>query len=234
MDRESAVRPARVTPGAVFWDMDGTLLDSEPLWDIAVGDLAVRHGIMMTPALREATFGNALPDALRKVYEAAFVPEQDRDFDGDARWLLDRVTELFTAGLPWRPGARAALDTVAAAGIPMVLVTNTVRELTDVALLTLGPERFVHSVCGDEVPTGKPAPDPYLRAAELVGLDPAACLVIEDSPTGADAATAAGIPALIVPSLTPVARNSLRTLRPSLVGLTAHVLADAWAGQRTG
>ena len=216
-------------PAAVLWDMDGTILDTEPLWDIAMADLAARHGLVMTPEVRESTLGNAMTDALMKVYDAAGVPLEERDYMADARWLLDRVATLFGDTLPWRPGALEALDLVTSHGIPMALVTNTVRELTDVALETIGPGRFAASVCGDEVRRAKPDPDPYLRAAELLGVAPAECLVIEDSPTGARAAAAAGMPALVIPSAAPVEPAPGRTLRGSLDGLRAADLATAAA-----
>ena len=111
----------------------------------------------------------------------------------EAEQLLTRRTgELFDAGLEWRPGALAALRTVRAAGWPTALVTNTGRALTERALDVIGREYFQVTVCGDEVPCGKPDPDPYLRAAELLGVAAADCLAVEDSPTGALAAERAG------------------------------------------
>ncbi|GAC83211.1 putative hydrolase [Gordonia paraffinivorans NBRC 108238] len=226
---DSLFVPSRL-PAAVLWDMDGTLLDSEPLWEIAMSELAERHGIAMTPQLRESTLGNSLPDALAKVHVAAGIPPADRDPAADGRWTLDRVGELFAQGLPWRPGAVEALDLVAGAGIPMVLVTNTVREAADVALETIGLHRFAATVCGDEVPVGKPAPDPYLRAAELLGVASADCLAVEDSPTGTQAATAAGCPTLVVPSAARVEPGPLRVFRSSLVGLGLDDITEAWTG----
>ncbi|TYQ10395.1 UNVERIFIED_ORG: HAD superfamily hydrolase (TIGR01509 family) [Gordonia westfalica J30] len=222
--------PASRLPAAVLWDMDGTLLDSEPIWDIAMADLATRHGIVMTRELRESTLGNSLPDALAKVHDAAGLSADERDPDADGRWTLDRVNELFAEDLPWRPGAREALDLVADAGIPMVLVTNTVRELTEVALETIGRHRFAATVCGDEVAVGKPAPDPYVRAAELLGFSTAECLAVEDSPTGAQAASTAGCPTLVVESAAPVERGPLRAFRRSLVGLGLDDVTEAWTG----
>lgn len=213
-------------PAAVLWDMDGTLIDSEPIWDVAVADLAARLGIVLTAELRESTLGNSLDDALTKVFDAAGIPVAQRDHAGQARWLLDHVADLFTAGLPWRTGAPEALDMFAAVGVPMALVTNTVRELTDVALKTLGRDRFAAQVCGDEVPRAKPAPDPYLRAAQLLGVPPGRCLVVEDSPTGAAAAAAAGCPTMIVPSAIPVIAGPGQVCRESLVGLTPADVAD--------
>ncbi|UZF58848.1 HAD family phosphatase [Gordonia polyisoprenivorans] len=217
----------RRTPDAVLWDMDGTLLDSERLWDIAVAELSLRHGYPMTPELRESTLGNSMDDALDKVYDAAGLSAAERDHARDERWLLDRVAELFADDLPWRPGARETLELVAAAGIPMALVTNTVRELTELALDTLDRRFFAITVCGDEVATGKPAPDPYLRAAELLGVDARRCRAVEDSPTGTSSATAAGCTTLVVPSTAPVPPGPLREFRTSLVGVTLAELETA-------
>lgn len=207
--------------------MDGTLLDSERLWDIAVAELAARLGFAMTTELRESTLGNSMSDALTKLYDAADIPMTQRNYRADDRWLLDRVTELFARDLPWRPGAVAALDLIAAAGIPMALVTNTVRELTENALDTIGRERFAATVCGDEVTYAKPAPDPYLRAAELLGVAASDCLAIEDSPTGTDAATRAGATTLVVASAAPVPDGPRRRFRSTLVDLTLTDLLTA-------
>lgn len=203
--------------------MDGTLLDSERLWDVAVAELATRHGFVMTSQLRESTLGNSMNDALDKVYDAAGLAIADRRYGADERWLLDRVAELFAQDLPWRAGAAAALEMIAAAGYPMALVTNTVRELTELTLDTLGRHFFTATVCGDEVAAGKPAPDPYLRAAELLDLDPAQCRAVEDSPTGTISATAAGCHTLVVPSTVDVPAGPRREFRTTLAGLT---LAD--------
>ncbi|MEH3155087.1 MAG: HAD family phosphatase [Gordonia paraffinivorans] len=215
-------------PRAVLWDMDGTLLDSEKLWDVAMADLATRLGTTMTPELRQSTLGNSMVDALNRLFDAAGVPDADRDHDREAQWLRDRVTELFADGIPWRPGARDALDTVAGLGIPMALVTNTERVITEKALPTVGAERFAATFCGDEVPSGKPAPDLYLAASAYLGVAPSACLVVEDSPTGSAAAAAAGCPTLVVPSDAPVAAAEGRVLRDSLVGLDAETLAEVF------
>jgi beta-phosphoglucomutase-like phosphatase (HAD superfamily) len=82
----------------------------------------------------------------------------------------------------------------------MALVTNTQRALTDRALNSIGVHYFSVTVCGDEVSRGKPAPDPYLRAATLLQLQPSACLAIEDSVTGTASAEGAGCPVLVVPN----------------------------------
>ncbi|MFT3662361.1 MAG: HAD family phosphatase [Gordonia sp. (in: high G+C Gram-positive bacteria)] len=219
-------------PAAVLWDMDGTLLDTEPIWDVGMIELARRHGIEMTEELRLATLGNNATDALTKVFDAAAVPESERDFAGEEAWMVQLVVQLFARELPWRPGAREALDLVAAAGIPMLLVTNTQREIAEIPIATLGAQRFTATVCGDEVPVGKPAPDIYLRAAELAGAAPRDCLAIEDSPTGAAAALAAEIPNLVVPSQVPVTPAAGRVFRETLTGLTLDGIVDLFAAAR--
>jgi HAD superfamily hydrolase (TIGR01509 family) len=215
-------------PRAVLWDMDGTLLDSEKLWDVAMADLAAELGTTMTQELRQSTLGNSMTNALDRLFDAAGIAEADRDHDREAQWLRDRVTELFAGGIPWRDGARDALELIAGLAIPMVVVTNTDRVLTEKALPTIGPERFVATFCGDEVPHGKPAPDLYLAAAAHLGLAPSQCLVIEDSPTGSAAAAAAGCPTLVVPSDAPVPAAPGRVLRESLVGLDVDTLAEVF------
>ena len=146
--------------------------------------------------------------------------------------MIALVVKLFARDLPWRPGARELLDLIAAEQIPMLLVTNTQREVADIAINTIGAHRFLATVCGDEVAVGKPAPDIYLRAAHLAGAAPGDCLAIEDSPTGAAAAHAAGVPTLVVPSQVPVPAASRRAFRETLGGLTLDDLDELFTTAR--
>ncbi|WP_307829452.1 HAD family hydrolase [Antrihabitans stalagmiti] len=204
----------------VLWDMDGTLLDSEKLWDVAINELSLNLGGPMTPATRHALIGSSGPNTLAIIFDSLDLePHPDALADADD-WLDKRVVQLFGDGIPWRPGAQEALAMVLDAGIPMALVTNTKRSLTELGLDTLGREHFAASVCADEVPQGKPAPDLYLRGAELLGTDPTHCVAIEDSPTGAIAAEAAGCSLIVVPCEIPVPEASGRVFRDSLIGLT--------------
>jgi HAD superfamily hydrolase (TIGR01509 family) len=142
-------------------------------------------------------------------------------------WLEERVTELMADAIPWRPGAAEALAVVRAAGLRTALVTNTIRSVTELCLNTLGREWFDITVCGDEVARGKPAPDPYRRAAELLGLDPRECLAVEDSPTGSRSAVTAGCAVVVVPCEIAVPPHADVILRESLAGLTVHDLFAA-------
>jgi len=212
----------------VLWDMDGTVVDSEKVWTVSLGDTARWLGGELSAGAREAIVGSNMAHTLVILFEdLGLAPDPERMAEV-RRWLVARTGELFTgAGLEWRPGALDALRTVRATGWPTALVTNTGRALTELALDAIGREHFTVTVCGDEVPRGKPDPDPYLRAAELLGVPIAECVAIEDSPIGALAAERAGATVLVVPCEVPVPPGPRRVSRRSLVGLTATHLMDA-------
>ena len=204
---------------AVLFDMDGTLVDSEKLWDVAMHQLYAKFGAVLTPQVREATVGGSAQSVIRIVYDDLGLHPEPQEMAATADWLHEITGELFDSGLPWCEGARDLLDALSTADVPMALVTNTRRALTERALRTIGRDYFAASVCGDEVAHGKPHPDPYRRAAELLGLDPAQCLAIEDSVTGAASAEGAGCPVLVVPNDVVVPGSPGRRHVDSLAGL---------------
>jgi len=219
-------------PDAVLWDMDGTLVDSEKLWTTSLHDTARWLGGALSPAAREAVVGGDMPRTLATLFDDLGLPHDAERMAAAERFLNDRTAELFAGGLSWRPGAQEALRLLDHLGWPTALVTNTERALTEAALDSIGREHFAVSVCADEVPFGKPDPDLYLRAAELLGVAPARCLAIEDSPSGALAAERAGAAVLVVPCDVPVPGGPGRVLRPSLVGLTRADLQASYAEAR--
>ncbi|MFF0454545.1 HAD family hydrolase [Nocardia africana] len=221
-----------MTVAAVLWDMDGTLLDSEKLWDIGVRELAEELGGRMTDAIRHALIGADARNALRILFDGLGLELDPAAMLAAGQWLERRVTELMAGPIPWRPGAQDALATLRTAGLPAALVTNTKRSITELCLETLGRHMFDVSVCGDEVDSGKPAPDPYLRAARLLGVAPEDCVAVEDSPTGSAAALAAGCRVLVVPCEIAVPVRPGLEFRESLVGLTVDELALVHAGAR--
>lgn len=204
---------------AVLWDMDGTLVDSEKLWDVAMDALYVRLGGVLRPEVRAATVGGCADDTMRNVYTDLGLEPDLAAMRASAHWLHDYTGALFDAGLSWCDGASAILDALAAHDVPMALVTNTPRELAERALNTIGRHHFSAVVCGDEVARGKPAPDPYRRAAALLDVDLRCCLAVEDSPTGATAAETAGCAVLVVPNAVAVPAGPRRRQVPSLAGL---------------
>ncbi|RDH79334.1 HAD family phosphatase [Mycolicibacterium moriokaense] len=204
---------------AVLWDMDGTLVDSEKVWDVSLAALYETLGGVLTPAVRASMVGSVAENTMRIVYTDLELDLDAAAMAESSRWLNDYTAELFDDGLQWCDGANELLNALAAEQTPMALVTNTHRALTERALNGIGRHYFSATVCGDEVPSGKPAPDPYLRAAELLGLAPEQCLAVEDSVTGAAAAERAGCPVLVVPNAVEVPGGSGRRHVSSLAGL---------------
>ena len=213
---------------AVLFDMDGTLVDSEKLWEVALQVLYSRLGGELTPAVREATVGGSAESLMQIIYtDLGLDPDAD-EMAAHSDWLHDYTADLFDGGLPWCDGARELLDTLADSAVPMALVTNTRRALTERALDSIGRHYFAVSVCGDEVVRAKPAPDPYQRAAALLGFDPAQCLAIEDSVTGAASAEDAGCPVLVVPNDVEVPDSARRRHVTSLLGLDVARLREIY------
>jgi HAD superfamily hydrolase (TIGR01509 family) len=225
---------------AVLWDMDGTLIDSEKLWTVALDELMVRLGTALSDRTRESMIGsNMRRSTLILLAEAGVEPTAETMADVEA-WLNQRMAVLLRRDLPWRPGALAALTSVRESGVRTALVTSTERMLTEVALDSIGRHYFDVIVCGDEVDgEHKPLPRPYRLAAELLGVDPADCVAVEDSMTGVTSAVAAGCTVLVVPAEAPVPPGERRVLRESLVGVDADLLAgllsrDGVAPRRDG
>ncbi|MFP5021269.1 HAD family hydrolase [Pseudonocardia phyllosphaerae] len=228
---------APVALRGVLLDMDGTLVDSEKVWEVALNDLMKHLGAppLSTEARRESV-GGSLDSSLRICFreagrDPAAVPAGEYRQAGE--WLYDRAGELFGQGVDWRPGALELLTALRAEGIPAALVTNTIRVLADRALVTMGHENFAAVVCGDEVSDPKPGAEPYRRGAELLGLDPAECVAVEDSPTGALAAERAGCAVLVVPCELDVPAGPRRVQRDTLDGVgpaeLAAILAEVTA-----
>jgi HAD superfamily hydrolase (TIGR01509 family) len=211
----------------VLFDMDGTLVDSEKVWDIALNELAIRAGGTLSPQARLAMIGSNMGRTMLLMRDDLGQP--DRPEAPDVQWLSDRVYELFAEGLVWRPGALELLRAVRAAGLPTALVTSTGRRLVEVALDTLGRENFDAVVVGDEVKMPKPDPEPYLTAADLLGVPIGDCVAIEDSPTGVASALASGAAVLAVPAELELPPTDGVHLRDTLVGVDLDYLAKLLA-----
>ncbi|HVE63639.1 MAG TPA: HAD family phosphatase [Mycobacteriales bacterium] len=184
---------------AVLFDMDGLLVDSEPLWTIAETELFARLGdVPWSDAAKAACMGHRLDAAVPIMLRYA---GSDASYDEVAGFLLTRMCELFRGRLPLRPGAVELLDALAARGVPLALVSSSYRVLVDTVVELLGVHRFAMTLAGDEVVNAKPDPEPYLRAAATLGVDPRCCVVFEDSAAGVQSALAAGAVCVAVPEL---------------------------------
>ena len=179
--------------------MDGTLTNSEPLWAEATFYLSELLGKRLTPSQRLATVGATFDTTLGICADNAGVTLQPGDSQRYRELMFDYVKRLFASKLEVFPGIASLLKELEADGISMMVTTNTERNVADAAIQVLGREHFVDTICGDEVPAGKPAPDMYREAARRVGADPAKCLVFEDSATGMRAAVDAGCTVIGLP-----------------------------------
>lgn len=216
-------------PDAVLWDMDGTLVDTEAYWIAAEYEVVGRHGGTWNDHHAEALVGADLLDAGRYMRQHAGIdltPEQIVDE------LLDLVVRNIRENIPWRPGARELLAALNAAGVPCALVTMSWRRFAEPVVEALPPGSFQVIVTGDEVSQGKPHPEPYLEAARRLGVAPNRCLAIEDSPTGAASATAAGCVVVGVPNVVEVPAAPGRILLDSLTELDLDGVRRLFAPRR--
>ncbi|GAA4126177.1 HAD family phosphatase [Nocardioides fonticola] len=209
-------------PAAVLWDMDGTLVDTEPYWIEAEYELAERHGGTWSHEHALQLVGNDLMESGRYIREHMGI---DRTAEEIVEELLDGVVARIARRVPWQPGARELLERLHADGVPCALVTMSYTRFVEPILAHLPEGTFVTTVTGDAVRHGKPHPEPYLVAAKRLGLDPAACLAIEDSPPGAASAAAAGCAVLVVPNHVEVPAGERRVFRTTLEGLGTDDLA---------
>jgi HAD superfamily hydrolase (TIGR01509 family) len=217
---------------AVLFDLDGLLVDSEPVWFEVERAVMAKLGGQWGPGDQEALIGGSLERTVAYLLTKAVRPAPARP-DEVARWLLDGMTELVLArGVPVKPGARELLAEVAGAGIPHALVTSSARQIMDAALTATGM-RFPVTVCSEDVRRTKPDPEPYLLAAARLGVPPPGCVVLEDSPNGVAAARAAGCPVIAVPSVVIPAGPGFVTVK-SLTVVDLAMLAGIGAGHRDG
>lgn len=204
-------------PEAVLWDMDGTLVDTEPYWIETEFELAERHGGTWSTEHALELVGNDLIESGRYIREHMGIDLEPAEI---VEQLLDGVVARVEATVPWRPGAVELLAELLEAGVPCGLVTMSYRRFVAPILAQLPEGSFAAVITGDAVNRGKPHPEPYLKAAAELGVAAEDCLAIEDSNTGARSAEAAGCTVLVVPNHVPVLPGERRVFRDSLVGLT--------------
>jgi len=217
--------PARAL-GAVLFDLDGLLIDSEPLWFAVETDVMARLGGRWTAADQQALLGGALENSVRYLLDRAAIPADPAQV---AEWMTGGIeAQVRDHGVTVMPGAETLVAEVAAAGLPYALVTSSQRRFAEAVLARTGL-RFPVVVSGNDVRRGKPDPEPYLLAARRLGVPPPWCLVLEDSITGVSAAEAAGCAVVAVPTLRPIEPRPGRLVLPSLSGVSLGSLRAAYA-----
>lgn len=209
-------------PAAVLWDMDGTLVDTEPHWAAARASLAHEHGIPWGPADSHAFIGAPLAASAAEMRRRGLALEDDELIDQ----IVARALDAIRSDLRWRPGALELLTRIADAGIPCALVTMAYRPVAEFVATSAHPSAFHAVIAGDDVTRGKPHPEAYLRAAEALRVPEADCLAIEDTDVGARSAVAAGVPTLVVPNTPRLSGVAAAVTRGSLAGIGYQDLAD--------
>ncbi len=212
-------------PAAVLWDMDGTLVDTEPYWLQAESDMVHGAGGVWTPEDGLQLVGSGL--------ERSALILQSRGVRLTVEEIIETLTEQVRVqiadAVPWRAGARELLLELREAGIPTALVTMSRRHMALDVVASLGFEElgfdgFDVVVAGDDVENAKPHPEPYLAAAAYLGVDIAACVALEDSEPGVASAVAAGATVFALPLHIPLPPSPVYLLRdtvPTLADLTA-------------
>ncbi len=201
---------------AVLWDMDGTLVDTEPYWIESEFALVAEFGGAWSMEHALNLVGNDLLVSAEYIREHGGV---DLSAPEIVERLLDGVIARVAERIPWRPGVRELLATLREADVPCALVTMSYARFVAPILAALPPGTFSTVVTGDQVTIGKPHPEPYLKAAESLAADPADCIAIEDSNTGATSAETAGCTVLVVRNHVAVPEGPRRVFVDDLVGL---------------
>lgn len=206
---------------AALWDMDGTLVDSEPYWIAAEMDLVGAHGGHWSLDQSYAMVGNALATTAAILQEAGVALPIREIVD----FLTASVTAAIRQEIPWRPGAKELLAHLHGRGVRCVLVTMSEASMAQVVVDALEEPYFEFMVTGDQVDNGKPHPEPYLRAIELLrASDPSLgahhCVALEDSVPGVASALAALVPTIAIPHIVPLGQDPRRTTWDTLVGKT--------------
>ncbi len=197
-----------ITVSAVLFDMDGVLIDTEPLWDAAERHIAHSLGFTLPDAMLDATRGVRIREVVRE-WQQVF-PDHSIPLDATCSSITAAVEETIREQGAPREGVLSFISELQMAGIPCALASSSPRPLITAVLETLGiSEAFQEVVSGDDVQHGKPHPEIYLAAASRIGMPPSACVAIEDALAGMKAANAAGAFCIALPDPSIAASEAL-------------------------
>ena len=206
---------------AVLFDMDGTLIDSEHFWLNSEQALAASVGAVWTEQDGVNLIGMSLYDSTRLIKQKLNLPDSQEE-------IIDRLTnsviEQLQGELPWRPGALELLHELKARNIKTALVTMSMRRMALQVAAKAGAFDIV--VAGDDVVHGKPHPEPFLKAADLLGVEIVNCIAFEDSISGLHSAEASGAIAVGVPNIVNLPEKPDRIIWPTLKGINVDRLIE--------
>ena len=214
-------------PAAVLWDLDGTLVDSEPDWHTLEFELTSAHGVDWTDEDAMSLVGSALPDAAAILRDRGVALHVDEIVE----FLVSRMVETLARSVPWQPGAFELLDSLRLAEVPCALVTMSYASIAEQVAAVAPAGSFTAVVTGDSVTNGKPHPEPYLRAAELLDVDVTQCVAVEDSLTGLASAHASGARVIGVQRAIPIPRAEGRSRVADLAQLDLDLLGRIASGE---
>jgi HAD superfamily hydrolase (TIGR01509 family) len=213
-------------PSAVLWDMDGTLIDSEPYWLASESAFAMAH---------DSTWGH--DDGLgvigMSLYESSKLLKARVGSSLEPQQIIDQITDgvlqQLEQAIPWRPGARELLKLLRDNNVKTALVTGSMHRMAQQVADQIGFDAFDVIVGGDDVINGKPHPESYLMAAKMLGVEPTECVAFEDSLTGITAAEAAGTKAVGIPHIVEIPMTEGRVLWPTLEGVSMGKLRELFS-----
>ena len=213
-------------PQAVLWDLDGTIVDSEPYWLLSEQRLVEEFGGTWSEADGFALIGAGLTNAAEHLQKCGV----DMPVDAIVKRMVDEVDEMNAKQVPWRPGALELIRSIHDAGIPQVIVTMSYRTTAQFVADEVG--LFAGVICGEDVTHSKPHPEPYQMGAALVGASPRDCVALEDSIPGNESAVAAGAVTIALPLHVPLPESENYTIWHTLVGRDVSHIREVFAKAR--
>ena len=213
-------------PQAVLWDLDGTIVDSEPYWLLSEQRLVEEFGGTWSEADGFALIGAGLTNAAEHLQKCGV----DMPVDAIVKRMVDEVDEMNAKQVPWRPGALELIRSIHDAGIPQVIVTMSYRTTAQFVADEVG--LFAGVICGEDVTHSKPHPEPYQMGAALVGASPRDCVALEDSIPGNESAVAAGAVTIALPLHVPLPESENYTIWHTMVGRDVSHIREVFAKAR--
>ncbi len=214
---------------AVFFDMDGLLVDSEPLWLESETEMMAQYGYQWLESDQAACLGGPL-DRVGN-YMSGLI-DGKRDGSSLTTEIIERMVNKFKGELPFMPGVIDLINDLRAHGVELTLVSASPRSLVDAVLANFDEIPFVRSISSNDVKVSKPDPEGYLLAASSGGHEISNVLILEDSLTGVTAAKASGAWVLAVPHLVPIQKQGRVDTTTSLANWNYEKLALKYAQDR--
>ena len=208
---------------AVFFDMDGLMVDSEPEWLLSEIEVTAPFGYRWQDEDQVACLGGPLSKVGQYMFDKCGQVQSPQFF---TQTLIDAQVARMRGNTPTMPGAIELVRELQSHGVKTALVSASPRNIVDAVLDNLGHDLFPFSISSDDVTNTKPDPEAYVKAATMSGSDISNCLVFEDSLTGMSAAIASGAYLVGVPHLVSIAESSRVRVIKSLEQLSYSKLAE--------